>query len=127
MKGLLLRLSALDTGAESAVRVIGFFDTLVERRASLETLLRNAAAVAECPVGLCAPEHGVGLRADPAGQLRAAAGPPSQAAVHRIGRASFWLERHGSAMPLDEIVLERFALAGEILLDRAGAMPDLGD
>src|SRR5439155_1639899 len=119
MKGLLLRLSALDTGAESAVRVIGFFDALVERRASLETLLRSTAALAECPAGLHTPEQGVGLRAEVGGTLRASAGPPSHAAVHRIGQAAFWLERHGSPLPLDEIVLERFALAAEILPDRA--------
>ncbi|WP_084011159.1 hypothetical protein [Pseudofrankia sp. DC12] len=52
MKGLLSRLSALDADAESAVRVIAYFDALVAARADAATLVRAAATLAECGAGL---------------------------------------------------------------------------
>ncbi|MFK4085691.1 helix-turn-helix domain-containing protein [Kribbella sp. NPDC020789] len=127
MKGLLLRLSALDSDAESAVRVIGFFDALMTDRAELATLLRSTAALAECPVGVDAPGRGLVLRADPAGSIDLE-GPPVGADLREYGDASFWLARTGAALPLDEIVLERFALAGSLLLDRTvSSLPAVGD
>ncbi len=56
MKGLLLRLSALDAGAEAAVRVIAYFDALVERGATPVELVRATAALAECPAGMDRPD-----------------------------------------------------------------------
>ena len=55
MRGLLLRLSGLDADAESAVRVIGFFDRLITERVGLDALVRSTAELAGCPVGLHAP------------------------------------------------------------------------
>jgi hypothetical protein len=52
VKGLLLRLSAVDADAEAAVRVIAYFDALLEHRATLADLVRATAALAECPAGL---------------------------------------------------------------------------
>ncbi|WP_326834413.1 helix-turn-helix domain-containing protein [Amycolatopsis rhabdoformis] len=52
MKGLLLRLSAVDSDAEAAVRVIAYFDELVTRRATLPDLVRATASLAECVAGL---------------------------------------------------------------------------
>jgi len=127
MKGLLLRLSSLDSTAESAVRVIGFFDALVTSRADLTTLLKSTAALAECPVGIDAAARGLVLRTDPAGQVEVG-GPPPSAGAREYGDATFWLARDGGPLPLDEIVLERFALAGSILLDRTvSSLPAVGD
>ncbi|MFB6722323.1 helix-turn-helix domain-containing protein [Kribbella sp. NPDC056345] len=127
MKGLLLRLSSLDADAESAVRVIGFFDALMTDRAELATLLRSTAALAECPVGVDAPGRGLVLRADPAGTIDLGEPPPG-AAFREYADARFWLARPDTALPLDEIVLERFALAGSILLDRTVTnLPAVGD
>lgn len=127
MKGLLLRLSSLDSDAESAVRVIGFFDALMTDRAELATLLRSTAALAECPVGVAAPGRGLVLRADPTGTFDLGE-PPSGADLREYGDARFWLARAGEPLPLDEIVLERFALAGAILLDRTvSSLPAVGD
>ncbi|WP_405058322.1 helix-turn-helix domain-containing protein [Kribbella sp. NBC_01505] len=127
MKGLLLRLSSLDSDAESAVRVIGFFDALMTDRAELATLLRSTAALAECPVGVDAPGRGLVLRADPDGTIDLG-GPPSVADLREYGDARFWLARRGDPLPLDEIVLERFALAGSLLLDRTVSnLPAVGD
>ncbi|TDD44610.1 PucR family transcriptional regulator [Kribbella antibiotica] len=127
MKGLLLRLSSLDSDAESAVRVIGFFDALMTDRAELATLLRSTAALAECPVGVAAPGRGLVLRADPDGTIDLGE-PPSGADLREYGDARFWLARIGPALPLDEMVLERFALAGSLLLDRTVSnLPAVGD
>jgi len=127
MKGLLLQLSALDSDAESAVRVIGFFDALMTDRAELTTLLRSTAALAECPVGVDAPGRGLVLRADPSGIIDLD-GPPAGADLREYADARFWLARSGAALPLDEMVLERFALAGSLLLDRTvSSLPAVGD
>ena len=127
MKGLLLRLSSLDADAESAVRVIGFFDALMTDRAELGTLLRSTAALAECPVGVDAPGRGLVLRADPTGTIDLE-GPPAGAGLREYADARFWLARTGPALPLDEMVLERFALAGSLLLDRTVSnLPAVGD
>ncbi len=127
MRGLLLRLSSLDSDAESAVRVIGFFDALMTDRAELATLLRSTAALAECPVGVDAPGRGLVLRADPTGTIDLGEPPPG-ADLREYADARFWLARPGKPLPLDEIVLERFALAGSILLDRTVSnLPRVGD
>jgi len=127
MKGLLLRLSALDADAESAIRVIGFFDSLVTGKADLNTLLKSTATLAECPVGVDAPGRGLVLRAEPGGAIEVA-GPPAVAVGREAGEAAFWIGRRAGQMPLDEILLERFALAGSILLDRTdNALPAVGD
>jgi hypothetical protein len=127
MKGLLLRLSGLDADAESAVRVIGFFDALVTGKADLNTLLRNTAALAECQVGIDAAGRGLVLRADPGGTIDIV-GPPTGARLRPSGDACFWLTRPAGELAIDDMVLERFALAGSILLDRTvNALPAVGD
>ncbi|HKS98110.1 MAG TPA: helix-turn-helix domain-containing protein [Rugosimonospora sp.] len=141
MKGLLLRLSTLDADAESAVRVIAFFDALVTERASLDALLRATAALAECPVGVEDPRRGISAQAQP--DTWAVAGPatryrrplsgasprPTDGSASRDDNpATVWLERAGSPLPLDEIVLERFAIASTLVLHPVhAALPEMGD
>ena len=120
MKGLLLRLSALDSDAASAVRVISFFDTLVAQHAGLERLVGSTAQLAECPAGLNVPETGVWLRLDADGASLAAAPPPAPSR-ELDGGGRVWLERDGGPLPLDEIVLERFAIAAAVLLGETRA------
>lgn len=127
MQGLLLRLSGLDSDAASAVRMIGFFDALMTGKADLNRLLRSTAVLAECPVGMVAPGRGLTLRADPSGAIDVL-GPPPGARIRASGDASFWLARPGGPLAVDEMMLERFALAGSILLDRTvNALPAVGD
>jgi hypothetical protein len=121
MRGLLLRLSALDSDAASAVRVISFFDTLVAQHAGLERLVASTAQLAECTAGLAVPETGVWLRTDPDGGSLAAAPPPSSAGRELDGGGRVWLERDRGSLPLDEIVLERFAIAAAVLLGETRA------
>ncbi|HEX6354554.1 helix-turn-helix domain-containing protein [Actinophytocola sp.] len=110
MKGLLLRLSALDANAENAVRVISFFDELVAGRVDVDTLVRAASQLAECPTGIGEPV-------------------PATAAVRYLPDGTpVWLGRSAPGLALDEILLERLAIAAAILLDHTSAPPTgLGD
>lgn len=130
MQALLLRLSALDAAAGNAVRVISFFDALVRNRADAPTLVRAAARLAERPCGLSAPGGGVLLRATPDGTGLDAAGPPPNATTHPLeGGGQVWVERvKDMALPLDPILLERFAIAAAVLLGHQNLpAPELGD
>jgi hypothetical protein len=120
VRGLLLRLSALDSDAASAVRVISFFDALVAQHAGLERLVASTAQLAECPAGLTVPETGVWLRTD-AGGVALTTAPPPTASRELEGGGRVWLERDGEPLPLDEIVLERFAIAAGVLLGETRA------
>ncbi|MET0136027.1 MAG: helix-turn-helix domain-containing protein [Kibdelosporangium sp.] len=119
MEGLLLRLSALDADAENAVRVIGFFDRLIARRASLDTIAANATELAECPAGVFSAARGLQV-----------GGPvPASAASRRLEDGTVvWLARQGKSLPLDEIVLERLSIAAAVTLDHSRLpLPSLGD
>ncbi|WP_406630339.1 PucR family transcriptional regulator [Amycolatopsis sp. WGS_07] len=115
MKGLLLRLSTVDSGAETAVRVIAYFDELIARRATLPDLLRATAFLAECVAGIrCV--NGTVLRfrpnGDPGGDGPI---PPGAVVVDLDGAGRVWLERTGEPGPLDVLVLERLAISAKVL------------
>lgn len=124
MYGLLLRLSALDADAASALRVIGFFDALVEQGATIEAVLRRTAGLAECPVGVRTADGHLSERADPTGLLRFGE-PPSDARVHRMSSGGvIWIERAGTPLPLDDLLIERFAIATTVALGRGARVVD---
>jgi hypothetical protein len=129
VKGLLLRLSGLDADAENAVRVIGFFDRLITDRVSLDALVRSTARLAGCPAGVHAPAQGLSLRAEPDAGVGAAGRAPAGAAVRRLeGGVEVWVAREGAPSPLDDILLERFAIATAVLLEHTSVpLPALGD
>ncbi|MEV6824709.1 helix-turn-helix domain-containing protein [Amycolatopsis sp. NPDC051102] len=129
MKGLLLRLSGLDADAENAVRVIGFFDRLIAGRAGLDALVRSTAGLAGCPVGVHAPGEGLSLRASPGSDVVTPGAAPPGAAVRTLeGGVVVWVARAGAPVPLDDMLLERFAIAAAILLEHSGVpRPELGD
>ncbi|MFG1647497.1 helix-turn-helix domain-containing protein [Amycolatopsis sp. NPDC049252] len=129
MKGLLLRLSGLDADAENAVRVIGFFDRLITERASLDVLVRSTARLAGCPAGVHAPAQGLALRADPDAGVTAPGRVPAGAAARPLeGGVVVWVCREGAPTPLDDILLERFAIATAVLLEHTSVpLPALGD
>ncbi|WP_433511327.1 helix-turn-helix domain-containing protein [Nonomuraea sp. CA-143628] len=138
MQGLLLRLSTLDTDAESAVRVIAYFDSLVRDHVSVPVLLSATAHLTQCPVGLLDAATGKATRRHPGGQVDHIdpVGHPSAVpdtvrepttglgAVRELtaGLGAVWMEREGTPHGLDEIVLERFAAAAEVTLERAVAL-----
>ena len=114
MYGLLMRLSALDADAAGAVRVIGFFDALVEHGAGIEVVLRQTATLAECPVGARTADGRFTQRMEPSG-LVLYGGPPAGARIYRLPAGDeVWLAREGCEHPLDELLIERFALAAAV-------------
>jgi hypothetical protein len=118
MLGLLRRLSAVDADAASAVMVIGFFDALVEQDASIDVILRETAALAECPVGVRTANGRLSERLEPGGATHFGA-PLADSRRYRLPSGDeVWLERDGTEHPLDELVTERFALAVAFALGR---------
>jgi hypothetical protein len=137
VKGLLLRLSALDSDAEAAVRVIAYFDRLVERAATPGEVVRATAALAECVVGWASsgnPDAGA-LRFAPNGAAVGAEVPIQSSASAPVdpsdsaSTARVWLERPGTSAPLDDLVLERLALTARLLgsARRRTPAPNLAD
>ncbi|RVX37926.1 PucR-like helix-turn-helix protein [Nonomuraea polychroma] len=126
VQGLLLRLSTLDADAESAVRVIAYFDSLVRDHVSVPVLVHATARLAQCPVGLFDAATGRRIRTSPSGVADRPATPPAQVRELSSGLGSVWMEREGAAHGLDEIVLERYAAAAEVTLERAAALAQAG-
>jgi hypothetical protein len=122
VRGLLLRLSMLDSDAESAVRVIAYFDSLVRDHVSVPVLLSATSRLVQCPVGLFDAGMGRHTRTHPDGHADHPA-TVGTGAVRELasGLGTVWVERDGGAHGLDEIVLERFAAAAEVTLERAAA------
>ena len=68
VKELAGRLAALDPDAGAAVRVIAYFDRLVDSHAGLETIVRGAAVLSGCPARLADDERRVHVRVEPDGR-----------------------------------------------------------
>lgn len=122
MEELAGRLTALDPDAGAAVRVIAYFDRLVEGRAGLEALVRGAAVLSGSPARLVDHDRGVRVRVEPDGRRRDTAGAehprwPS-APLAPGGAPALWLERTGECSVVDAMVLERAASAARLVLDR---------
>ena len=112
MRELAGRLAALDPEAGAAVKVIAYFDRLVDGRAGLEALVRGAATLAGCPARLDVPGHRIrvsadGRRSDVDGE--ADPGWPAEGGL--------WLERPGPRTAVDAMILERAAAAIRLVLE----------
>jgi hypothetical protein len=119
MKDLAVRLAALDADAGAALRVIAYFDSLVEARAGLQSIVRGAAVLADCPARLTDDERRVRIRVTAAGVnawLDGTAAPDWMATP--AGSATLWLERAGPPGPVEAMILERAAGAARAVLDR---------
>ncbi|MFD9728153.1 helix-turn-helix domain-containing protein [Streptomyces sp. NPDC059072] len=124
MEALAVRLSGLDPYVDGAMRIVAFYDTLMRRRVDLPALGRASAALAECVVGIRL--HGTGrvVRVTPDGRPAPALPAPASTTVpitldeEEIG--TVWLERPGPAGPLDELLLDRLALAAAGVVERYG-------
>ena len=104
------RLSTVDGGAAEALRVVDHFDMLVDQRSSALAMLRAAAVLADCPVGMEDPERGFRAGVDAAGRTVADPGEGSAGRqTRRFAEITVWLDRTGPPWPLDDLILERFA------------------
>ncbi|TDB86089.1 helix-turn-helix domain-containing protein [Actinomadura sp. 7K534] len=124
MEALAVRLSGLDSYAEGAIRVVVFYDTLMRRRVDLPALVRASAGLAECVAGIRIHGTGQVVRAASDGGPAPGPAPPASSAVpvildeEEIG--TVWLERPGPPIPLDEVLLDRLAIAAAAVLERYG-------
>ncbi|TQL53073.1 PucR-like helix-turn-helix protein [Subtercola boreus] len=119
MQELVGRITALDPVASDSLRVISYFDTLVEGHASAEALLRAASVLTGCGVGFVAEE--TVMRVDSAGARSADPGVPEGGRwpSHAVGEGWYaWIERSGSAHVNDAMVLERLSFGLRISLER---------
>ncbi|TJZ49478.1 PucR family transcriptional regulator [Streptomyces piniterrae] len=126
MEALAERLSQLDSHVDGAIRVIMFYDTLMRRRVDLPALARASAGLAECVAGIRIHSTGRSIRVSPDGRETSA--PPSPASATKpitldeeeIG--TVWLERPGApgSLDLDELLLDRLALAAAAVVERYG-------
>ncbi|MFX0580763.1 helix-turn-helix domain-containing protein [Nocardia nepalensis] len=124
MDALVFRLSQLDAEAEGALRVVMFYDTLIRRRVDLPALARASAGLAESVAGIRLHGTGQVIRFSPDG--REAASPPASASTtvaitldeEEIG--TVWLERTAPPRSLDDLLLDRLAIAVAAVVERYG-------
>ncbi|MEU5429366.1 helix-turn-helix domain-containing protein [Streptomyces olivoreticuli] len=124
MEALAVRLSGLDPYVDGAIRIVAFYDTLMRRRVDLPALVRASAGLAECVAGIRLHGTGRATRVSPHG--KEASTPPSPASAtapvildeEEIG--TVWLERPGPPNPLDEVLLDRLAIAAATAVERYG-------
>jgi hypothetical protein len=121
MRGLLLRLAAIDAQAEAALRIIAAFDQLIAQHADIGGVVRAAAAIAECNAGLWDPQHSLIVHVGPDG--REIAGSSTTAVTVRApldgtGGGEVWLYHADGPSELDEIVIERMAATALVVLER---------
>ncbi|MFI8827021.1 helix-turn-helix domain-containing protein [Streptomyces sp. NPDC053431] len=124
MEALALRLSGLDPYVDGAIRIVAFYDTLMRRRVDLPALARASAGLAECVAGIRL--HGT-ERATRVSALGTEAttepfAPSSTLPVilddEEIG--AVWLERPGPPNALDDVLLDRLAIAVAAAVERYG-------
>jgi hypothetical protein len=126
MRAFLLQISKSGPEAESGLKVIAYFDALVEHRATLEACVRAAAALSQCVAGLRDSTSPLYVRFNRRGMTED--GPPAPTTTHivRIGErevGEVWLERADGPSLLDELIVERMALAAGVLW-RASPRPN---
>jgi hypothetical protein len=124
MEALAQRLSHLDSHVEGAIRVVMFYDTLMRRRVDLPALARASAGLAECVTGIRLHGTGRTIRVAPDGRQAPTPAPPASTTApitldgEEIG--TVWLERPGTPGRLDEVVLDRLAIAAAAAVERYG-------
>ncbi|MBO0686315.1 MAG: helix-turn-helix domain-containing protein [Candidatus Dormibacteraeota bacterium] len=124
MDALAARLSLLDSEAEGALRVVMFYDTLMRRRVDLPALARASAGLAACPVGIRLDGTGRTIRFSPQGRPAAPQPQPASTTApitldeEEIG--TVWLERPGPPVSLDDLLLDRLAIAAAAVVERYG-------
>jgi hypothetical protein len=124
VEALAERLSQLDSQAEGALRVVMFYDTLIRRRVDLPALARASAGLAECVAGIRLHGTGRAIRMSPDGR-QASASPlpestPTPITLDEEEIGTVWLERTGPPGPLDQLLLDRLAIAAAAVVERYG-------
>lgn len=115
MQELVGRLTAVDAEATETLKVIAYFDALINGHATTEVLLRGAAILSGCPAGQSV--GGKTMRVDATG-ARSAGVPGDWPSRSFSDGGIAWIERSGAAHANDEMILERLAIALGIAYER---------
>ncbi|MCU1529288.1 MAG: hypothetical protein JWP75_3051 [Frondihabitans sp.] len=113
MKELVGKLTALDPEAGDVLKVVTYFDTLMDGRVSVETLLRGAATLSGVPVGYRSgsTSTSTSIRVLADGRREDGADPASFPSAAAGAGAVVWLERVGAEHANDAMIRERLAMA----------------
>lgn len=120
MQELLGRITSLDPEASESLKVIGYFDALIEAHATAELLLRGAVLLSGRAAGYAI--DGTVVRLGDDGTRTPSATQPARDdwPSHPISDDSWtWIEREGAPHANDAMVLERLALGLSITLERS--------
>lgn len=121
MRELAGRLRSLDPEASQTLKVITYFDQLIDGRVGAEGLLRGATALAGAPVGHASSGTSLGRRFGPDVDALPDGSAEGWASAALHDGAVVWLEREGRPHANDAMVLERLAIALSILSIRLDA------
>lgn len=122
------RLAELDTNSAGLVRVIDYFDALIRHGADTAAMMRASAVLADCVVGMDVAgwpggTSGAGheaRRCDPRGHWSPQPqNPPSSSkdvVIDDVVAGTVWIERTGTTLPLDDMLVDRMALTAAIIL-----------
>lgn len=132
MEKLIGQLDTLSPDAGAGIRVISYFDSLVDGHAGFEAFLQGAAILTGCPVGVYAPCQHMRLRVDSTG-LRtpfpreggAGRWPSKALGYSDDADCVVWLERQEDSHANDQIVLERLTQGLRLTIERnEGRLPE---
>ncbi|MFI8523830.1 hypothetical protein ACIGB8_05270 [Promicromonospora sukumoe] len=126
MQELVGRLTALDPEASETLKVVAYFDVLVGGGVGLQALLRGAALLSGTVAG--AVVAGRTHRAGPDGARREApadggADPHEGWPSRPVDGGCVWIEREGRPHANDDMVVERLALAVDLVRARHDGEP----
>jgi hypothetical protein len=122
MEGLLRRLASDGSEAENALRVIAFFDRLVEARGDLDELVRSCARLIGAPAGLTGESLERSIAYTQFGRPSPTE-PPEGALKKQIASATqshglAWIDGSSQHVALGELVVERMASSAAIIVGR---------
>lgn len=129
---LIGQIDTLSPDAGAGIRVISYFDSLVDGHAGFEAFLQGAAILTGCPVGVYAPCQHMRLRVDSTG-LRTSfpreggigTWPSKPLGYSDDVDCRVWLERQEEPHAIDQIVLERLAQGLRLTIERnEGRLPE---
>jgi hypothetical protein len=122
VEGLLRRIATEKSEAESALRVVAFFDQLVAHRSSPQALVRSSARLIGAPAGYSSEIGGESWGVDASGRPISQLVPPhartQRVTVGAVEIGKVWILPDTSNHALADLVLERMALSAAIIVGR---------
>ncbi|WP_136057482.1 helix-turn-helix domain-containing protein [Microbacterium sp. K24] len=129
MEGLLRSLSEEGDGSADALRVVNYFDKLLQFRAGIDELVRSTAMLIGTEAGYNGPGGGCGFNS--LGRMRPQ-DPPEEAVASLLSGSDaesglVWVVPKPNDAEMAQLILERMALAAGTILVRQAEASRLGD